>query len=55
MASWTPVHHVYRGSDDEVAALYRAADAPHHAIRDRMNLVAKEFVAARSDGGGALI
>ncbi|MFO0610555.1 MAG: bifunctional alpha,alpha-trehalose-phosphate synthase (UDP-forming)/trehalose-phosphatase [Polyangiales bacterium] len=56
-ASWTPVHYVYRGlSDDEVAALYRAADALLVTpIRDGMNLVAKEFVAARSDGGGALV
>ncbi|HEV7188508.1 MAG TPA: trehalose-6-phosphate synthase, partial [Blastococcus sp.] len=41
---------------EELAALYRAADVmlvtPY---RDGMNLVAKEYVAARSDLGGALV
>ncbi|RBY92216.1 trehalose-6-phosphate synthase [Blastococcus sp. TBT05-19] len=41
---------------EELAALYRAADVmlvtPY---RDGMNLVAKEYVAARGDGGGALV
>ena len=41
---------------DRLAALYRAADVmlvtPY---RDGMNLVAKEYVAARSDLGGALV
>ena len=55
--SWAPVHYVYRSlSDKEVAALYRAADAMLVTpIRDGMNLVAKEFVATRSDGGGVLV
>jgi trehalose 6-phosphate synthase len=41
---------------EELAALYRAADVmlvtPY---RDGMNLVAKEYVAARGDLGGALV
>ncbi len=54
---WAPVHYVYRGlSERHVAALYRAADALLVTpIRDGMNLVAKEFVAARSDEGGVLV
>ncbi|MFO0604843.1 MAG: bifunctional alpha,alpha-trehalose-phosphate synthase (UDP-forming)/trehalose-phosphatase [Polyangiales bacterium] len=56
-ATWAPVHYVYRGlSEDEVSALYRAADVLLVTpIRDGMNLVAKEFVASRSDGGGVLV
>ena len=55
--TWAPVHYVYRNlSDNEVVALYRAADAMLVTpVRDGMNLVAKEFVAARSDGGGVLV
>ncbi|WP_369140126.1 alpha,alpha-trehalose-phosphate synthase (UDP-forming) [Modestobacter versicolor] len=41
---------------EELAAMYRAADVmlvtPY---RDGMNLVAKEYVAARGDGGGVLV
>jgi trehalose 6-phosphate synthase/phosphatase len=56
-ATWAPVHYVYRRlSEVEVSALYRAADVLLVTpIRDGMNLVAKEFVAARSDGGGVLV
>ena len=40
----------------ELAALYRAADVMVVTpLRDGMNLVAKEFVAARTDGTGALV
>src|SRR5262249_47373971 len=40
----------------EVADLYRAADVlVVTPIRDGMNLVAKEFIAARSDGDGVLV
>ena len=54
---WVPVHYLYRGlSPPEVAALYRAADALLVTpIRDGMNLVAKEFIAARSDEGGVVV
>jgi trehalose 6-phosphate synthase/phosphatase len=54
---WTPVEYRY-GSMDMTAlvALYRAADVMLVTpIRDGMNLVAKEFVASRSDCRGALV
>jgi alpha,alpha-trehalose-phosphate synthase [UDP-forming] len=41
---------------EEMAALFKAADVMLvTALRDGMNLVAKEYVAARHDGGGALV
>ena len=41
---------------EEMAALYLAADVMLvTALRDGMNLVAKEYVAARSDDRGALV
>ena len=40
----------------EVFRFYRAADACHvNSLDDGMNLVAKEFVAARDDGRGVLV
>jgi trehalose 6-phosphate synthase/phosphatase len=56
-ASWVPVHYLYRGlPQEEVIALYRAADvALVTPIRDGMNLVAKEFVASRTDEDGVLV
>ena len=55
--SWSPVHYLFRSlSEPEVAALYRAADAlVVTPTRDGMNLVAKEFIAARTDGDGVLV
>jgi trehalose 6-phosphate synthase len=48
------LHQSYRRS--ELAALYRAADVMAVTpLRDGMNLVAKEYVAARTDLGGALV
>ena len=48
------MHHSYPA--EEMAALYRAADVMLvTSLRDGMNLVAKEYVAARSDLGGALV
>ncbi|UNX55283.1 trehalose-6-phosphate synthase [Georgenia sp. TF02-10] len=48
------MHHSY--PPEEMAALYRAADVMLvTSLRDGMNLVAKEYVAARSDLGGALV
>jgi trehalose 6-phosphate synthase/phosphatase len=54
---WTPVHYMYRSvSERDLAALYRAADVMLITpVRDGMNLVAKEFVAARTDGDGVLV
>jgi trehalose 6-phosphate synthase/phosphatase len=56
-ARWTPIEYVYGSVDDlTLSALYRAADVmlvtPQ---RDGMNLVAKEFVASRTDGDGVLV
>jgi trehalose 6-phosphate synthase/phosphatase len=55
--SWVPVHWMYRGvSYDELLALYRAADVMLVTpLRDGMNLVAKEFCAARGDEDGVLV
>ena len=53
-----PAVHYLRQSYDrsELAALYRAADVMAVTpLRDGMNLVAKEYVAARIDQGGALV
>ena len=54
---WTPVHYMYRSlSEQEVVALYRTADVMLVTpLRDGMNLVAKEFVAARTDEDGVLV
>lgn len=54
---WTPVHYVHRWLEpEEVLAWYRAADillvTP---LRAGMELVAKEYCAARGDGDGALV
>lgn len=56
-ARWQPVTYRYGSVDpDTLVALYAAADVMVVTPkRDGMNLVAKEFVAARSDGGGALV
>jgi trehalose 6-phosphate synthase/phosphatase len=52
-----PIHYLHRAiSPDEVIALYRAADVMLVTpLRDGMNLVAKEFVAARTDERGVLV
>jgi len=54
---WVPVHYIYRGiSESELVALYRAADVMVVTpLRDGMNLVAKEFVASRTDEDGVLV
>jgi trehalose 6-phosphate synthase len=51
------VHYLNQPFDRaELAALYRTADVMVVTpLRDGMNLVAKEFVAAREDDGGALV
>lgn len=52
-----PVHYLYRSFNErQLVALYRAADVMLVTpIRDGMNLVAKEFCAARPDEDGVLI
>lgn len=54
---WLPVRYLYRQYDPEVlVAYYLAADvALVTPLADGMNLVAKEYVAARSDEGGVLV
>jgi len=53
----SPVHYMHQSvSDTELVALYRAADAMLVTpLRDGMNLVAKEFVASRTDEDGVLV
>ncbi len=51
------IHYLNQPFDrSQLAALYRAANVMVVTpLRDGMNLVAKEFVAAREDGSGALV
>jgi trehalose 6-phosphate synthase/phosphatase len=55
--AWVPVVYQYRSVDqEERGALYGAAHAGLITpLRDGMNLVAKEYLASKSDGSGALI
>jgi alpha,alpha-trehalose-phosphate synthase [UDP-forming] len=52
-----PVHYLHQSYPrEEMAALYLAADVMLVTpLRDGMNLVAKEYVACRYDGDGALV
>ncbi len=54
---WRPIVYRERHHDrGEIAALYRAADlCLVTSLHDGMNLVAKEFVAARDDDDGVLV
>ncbi|MEW5851425.1 MAG: bifunctional alpha,alpha-trehalose-phosphate synthase (UDP-forming)/trehalose-phosphatase [Myxococcota bacterium] len=56
-ASWVPVHYLYRSvSREELVAMYVAADIMLVTpLRDGMNLVAKEYVASRTNDDGVLI
>jgi len=53
----SPIHYLYQTvSADELVSSYRAADIMVVTpLRDGMNLVAKEYVATRSDGDGVLV
>ena len=55
--TWAPIQYLYRGvPDDVLLALYRAADVMLVTpLRDGMNLVSKEFPAARVDEDGVLL
>jgi trehalose 6-phosphate synthase/phosphatase len=57
MIDWTPIHYLYRSLPfNRLTALYLIADvAPITPLRDGMNLVAKEFIATKTDGKGVLI
>ncbi len=54
---WTPIVLVHDNVDaDLLAAVYQAADVcVVSSLQDGMNLVAKEFIACREDGGGVLV
>lgn len=54
---WIPVHYLYQSLNfDQLTALYYIADiALVTPLRDGMNLVAKEYVAAKKDQPGVLI
>jgi trehalose 6-phosphate synthase/phosphatase len=55
--SWTPVLYQYKSfPQEELVPMYGASDVMLVTpLRDGMNLVAKEYVAARADGRGVLI
>lgn len=54
---WRPIHYFYRSFPiDQLSALYHMADiALITPMRDGMNLVAKEYVASKTDSTGVLI
>ncbi len=54
---WTPVRYLYRSlSFPTLSGMYAASDvALVTPLRDGMNLIAKEYVAARGDTGGVLV
>jgi trehalose 6-phosphate synthase/phosphatase len=54
---WIPIHYMYRSLPfDKLLPLYAVADvALVTPIRDGMNLVAKEYVASKTDNTGVLI
>jgi trehalose 6-phosphate synthase/phosphatase len=54
---WVPIHYVFRHVErKELLAWYRAADvALVTPLKDGMNLVAKEYCAAKVDGNGVLV
>ena len=53
----SPINYLYQTvTQEELCALYRVADVCFVSpVRDGLNLVAKEYVACRDDGGGALV
>ncbi|MBU2262993.1 MAG: bifunctional alpha,alpha-trehalose-phosphate synthase (UDP-forming)/trehalose-phosphatase [Proteobacteria bacterium] len=55
--NWIPIRYIYRAlSFAELVALYVAADIAYIApLRDGMNLIAKEYLAAKNEGRGVLI
>ncbi len=57
MVNWIPVRYFYRSFPFHIlSAFYNISDvALVTPIRDGMNLIAKEYVAAKTDGSGSLI
>ena len=55
--SWMPIWYLYQSfPQDDLMPLYQSADVMLVTpLRDGMNLVAKEYIAARQDGKGVLI
>lgn len=55
--NWTPVYYFYHSFElEELIAMYHIADvALVTPLRDGMNLVAKEYIAAKRDAPGVLI
>jgi trehalose 6-phosphate synthase/phosphatase len=56
-STWTPVVYIHRSIErQELVALYRLADVCWvGSLRDGMNLIAKEYVACKSEGDGVLV
>lgn len=56
-ADWVPIHYFYRTyAQDELAPIFRRSDIGLVTpLRDGMNLVAKEFVAAQDEDPGVVI
>lgn len=56
-ADWVPISYLYRSFDQgALSGFYRSADVCLVSpLRDGMNLVAKEYVAAQSDNPGVLV
>ena len=56
-AGWVPIHYLYRSySQEDLVAFYREADVGLITpLRDGMNLVAKEFVAAQGEDPGVVV
>ena len=54
---WVPINFIYRSVPrDELIAIYRAADvALITSLKDGMNLVAKEYCAAKTEVNGVLV
>ena len=54
---WTPIQYIYRSLPfSSLLALYRISEvAMITPLRDGMNLIAKEYVATKTDGKGVLI
>jgi trehalose 6-phosphate synthase/phosphatase len=54
---WTPIQYIYRSLPfHSLIALYRISDvAMITPLRDGMNLIAKEYIATKTDGKGILI
>jgi trehalose 6-phosphate synthase/phosphatase len=54
---WTPVRYLYQSLPfSTLSAMYGAADVAYITpVRDGMNLIAKEYLAARGDNGGVLV